>query len=277
MALKKDLNYYITRLDYVKFLWIHVVTWVICLLFSILVFPIYLQGAPFASFIYTKYFIPQKNIVNPKSIIAKDYEIGETKRIDLINGQRILYVTVNNKANPNVGFFPWVYTYQVLSDDGEVLVQKMRNTEFLLPEEQTYIIVYTDNPKATKLRIQPSETSVLVPHNPNSPNFLQQPKITQKQATITENTDKESYKLLFLFKNEDQLEVVRFDFVYILRDRQGQIIGLSNSLLTGFWAGTEREIEVLKQPKPNYKLDNLPTLETIVRINYLDQKIVILR
>lgn len=278
MALRKDLDYYITRLDYMKFLRIHVVTWVIFLALCLAIYPVYALLAPLAADFYTEQFLTQNHIVRPKVTRVAQYEVGQTRVIELANGQKILYALVSNKANPTVGFSPWVYTYQVLSATGEVLEQRLRNTEFLLPGEQTYVIVYTNNPQAQALRIQPdSQSSVPVPHDPDSPSFLQQPKVVQRQATIQENPDKESYRLFFLFKNEDQLEVVRLDFIYILRDRQNNIVGLSNSLLTGFRAGTEREVEILSQPKPKTPVDRLPTLETIIRVNYLDPKIVILR
>jgi FtsP/CotA-like multicopper oxidase with cupredoxin domain len=245
---------------------------------GLLVVPFYSNLAPWAANLYVDWVAEQADIVAPKIIQANDYTIGETQVIDLINGQKILYVPVSNKPNPDVGFFPWVYTYQVLAADGEVLEQRTRTSEFLLPDEQTYIIVYTRNERAVSLRVQPSEVdSVLVPHNPDSPNFLQQPEVAQRQATLTENPNGRSYKVVVLFKNNDRLDVERMDFVYILRDRTGKIVGINSSIITGFLAGTEREAAVLDQPKPVQEPEQTPLLETIVRINYLDPEIVKLR
>jgi hypothetical protein len=275
MALEKNWKYYRTRLDYVKILWIHLTTWLAVIVLSLLVVPFYSYLAPFAAGLYTQWFADQENVVIPKQISADDYIIGETEVIELVNGQKILYVAVNNKPNPDVGFFPWVYTYQVLSSSGQVLEQKTRNTEFLLPGEQTYIIVYTRNQDAATLRVQPSEVdSVLVPHNPDSPNFLQQPEVVQRQAILNENENGNSYQVLLSFKNNDRLDIGRTDFIYLLRDRRGEIVGLNSSVITGFWAGTEREAAVLDQPKPVDEPERTPLLETIIRINYLDPEIV---
>ncbi len=274
MAIKRNWKYYLTRLDYVKFLWIHVTVWITAIILALLVQPFYNTVGPLVANVYTQYINPQPNIVNPKTIAAEPYEIGRTNVIDLVNGQKIMFVSINNKPNPTVGFFPWVYTYQVLSSDGEVLEQRTRGSEFLLPGEQTYIVVYSRNPLASELRIQPNDVdSVLVPHNPDSPNFLQPPDIEQRQATLTENESGQSYRVYLLYKNNDRLDVNRLDFIYLLRDRSGQIVGINSSFLTGFKAGSQREALVLDQPIPVDEPERIPLLESITRVNYLDPSI----
>ncbi len=274
MALRKDLNYFKTRLDFIKIFRIHLTTWITVILLSLLVKPFYENVAPFAARVYFDNFVAKQNLVIPKIITAEQYIIGPTQVIDLINGQKVLFASVNNKVNPDVGFFPWVYTYQVLSETSEVLEQRTVSNEFLLPDEQTYIIVYTRNPRASKLRVQPDEiNSTLILHNPNSPNFPQPPKIIQRQATINENPDGESYKINIIIRNDDRLDVKQIDVIYLLRNQNGEIVGINKSILTGFLAGTDREIPVADLPKPKKKLDKKPFLEVIVRINYLNPEI----
>ncbi len=271
MALQRGFHYFKTRLDFIKIFWIHLTTWITVILLSLLVKPFYENVAPFIAGVYFDNFVAKQDIVIPKMITAEPYVIGPTQVIDLVNGQKVLFVSVNNKVNPNVGFFPWVYTYQVLSETGEVLEQRTIFDEFLLPDEQTYIVVYTTNPRAARLRIQLDEiNSILIPHNPDSPNFSQPPKIVQRQATLTENPNGDSYKINILFRNDDRFDVKQIDVIYLLRDQNGEVVGINKSILTGFLAGTDREIPVVDLPKPKKQLDRKPFLEVIVRINFLN-------
>jgi len=219
----------------------------------------------------------QKNIVIPKTIKANPYSIGESKVIDLNNGQKILYLLVSNKDNPDVGFYPWSYTYQVLSASGEVLEQRSVFDDFLLPDEQTYILVYTSNPQAVSLRIQLDEVNTkLVPYNRESPNFLKKPNIVQRRGILNDDPKKDFYEVSLLFKNDDTVDVKTVNVLYLLRSDDGQIVGMNKSVLSGFLANTEREITVLDLPKPSRALTNKPLLEVVLRINYLDPTIVTL-
>ncbi len=275
MALKTDFKYYWTRLNFIKIVWIHLTTWITVIVLSLLIIPFYTFGAPWAASVYTEFFSNQDRVVVPKVIAAEDYQVGDTRVIDLVNGQKILYVTISNKANPDVGWFPWVYSYQVLAENGEVLEQRTRQNQFLLPGEETFIIVYTNNERAESLRIQPNNIdSRLVPHNRDSPNFLQQPDVSLRSVEITENENGNSYRVLLLFSNNDRLDVNQMDFTYILRDRAGKIVGINSSVIAGFLAGTERGFVENDQPKPQRALERTPVLEGIIRINYLDPEIV---
>jgi len=279
MSWQKYWDYWKVRLDFVKILYIHLTTWIAFIVLVMLVKPSYELVAPRLAQAYFDIVVKpfQKDIVIPKTIKANPYSIGESRVIDLNNGQKILYLLVSNKDNPDIGFYPWSYTYQVLSASGEVLEQRSVFDDFLLPDEQTYIVVYTSNPQAVSLRIQLDEVNTnLVPYNRESPNFLKKPNIVQRRGIVNDDPKKDFYEVSLLFKNDDTVDVKTVNVLYLLRSNDGQIVGMNKSVLSGFLANTEREITVLDLPKPSRALTNKPLLEVVLRINYLDPTIVTL-
>jgi len=279
MSWQKYWDYWKVRLSFVKILYIHLTTWITFIVLVMLVKPSYELVAPRLAQAYFDIVVKpfQKDIVIPKTIKANPYSIGESRVIDLNNGQKILYLLVSNKDNPDVGFYPWSYTYQVLSASGEVLEQRSVFDDFLLPDEQTYIVVYTSNPQAVSLRIQLDEVNTnLVPYNRESPNFLKKPNIVQRRGIVNDDPKKDFYEVSLLFKNDDTVDVKTVNVLYLLRSDDGQIVGMNKSVLSGFLANTEREITVLDLPKPSRALTNKPLLEVVLRINYLDPTIVTL-
>ena len=279
MSWQKYWDYWKVRLDFVKILYIHLTTWITFIVLVMLVKPSYELVAPRLAQAYFDIVVKpfQKDIVIPKTIKANPYSIGESRVIDLNNGQKILYLLVSNKDNPDIGFYPWSYTYQVLSGSGEVLEQRSVFDDFLLPDEQTYIVVYTSNPQAVSLRIQLDEVNTnLVPYNRESPNFLKKPNIVQRRGIVNDDPKKDFYEVSLLFKNDDTVDVKTVNVLYLLRSNDGQIVGMNKSVLSGFLANTEREITVLDLPKPSRALTNKPLLEVVLRINYLDPTIVTL-
>lgn len=279
MSWRKYWDYWKVRLSFVKILYIHLTTWITFIVLVMLVKPSYELVAPRLAQAYFDIVVKpfQKDIVIPKTIKANPYSIGESRVIDLNNGQKILYLLVSNKDNPDIGFYPWSYTYQVLSASGEVLEQRSVFDDFLLPDEQTYIVVYTSNPQAVSLRIQLDEVNTnLVPYNRESPNFLKKPNIVQRRGIVNDDPKKDFYEVSLLFKNDDTVDVKTVNVLYLLRSDDGQIVGMNKSVLSGFLANTEREITVLDLPKPSRALTNKPLLEVVLRINYLDPTIVTL-
>jgi hypothetical protein len=279
MSWQKYWDYWKVRLSFVKILYIHLTTWITFIVLVMLVKPSYELVAPRLAQAYFDIVVKpfQKDIVIPKTIKANPYSIGESRVIDLNNGQKILYLLVSNKDNPDIGFYPWSYTYQVLSASGEVLEQRSVFDDFLLPDEQTYIVVYTSNPQAVSLRIQLDEVNTnLVPYNRESPNFLKKPNIVQRRGIVNDDPKKDFYEVSLLFKNDDTVDVKTVNVLYLLRSNDGQIVGMNKSVLSGFLANTEREITVLDLPKPSRALTNKPLLEVVLRINYLDPTIVTL-
>jgi len=279
MSWQKYWDYWKVRLDFVKILYIHLTTWITFIVLVMLVKPSYELVAPRLAQAYFDIVVKpfQKDIVIPKTIKANPYSIGESRVIDLNNGQKILYLLVSNKDNPDIGFYPWSYTYQVLSASGEVLEQRSVFDDFLLPDEQTYIVVYTSNPQAVSLRIQLDEVNTnLVPYNRESPNFLKKPNIVQRRGIVNDDPKKDFYEVSLLFKNDDTVDVKTVNVLYLLRSDDGQIVGMNKSVLSGFLANTEREITVLDLPKPSRALTKKPLLEVVLRINYLDPTIVTL-
>jgi len=279
MSWRKYWDYWKVRLSFVKILYIHLTTWITFIVLVMLVKPSYELVAPRLAQAYFDIVVKpfQKDIVIPKTIKANPYSIGESRVIDLNNGQKILYLLVSNKDNPDIGFYPWSYTYQVLSASGEVLEQRSVFDDFLLPDEQTYIVVYTSNPQAVSLRIQLDEVNTnLVPYNRESPNFLKKPNIVQRRGIVNDDPKKDFYEVSLLFKNDDTVDVKTVNVLYLLRSDDGQIVGMNKSVLSGFLANTEREITVLDLPKPRRALTNKPLLEVVLRINYLDPTIVTL-
>jgi hypothetical protein len=235
----------------------------ICL---VILAPSYFLGQ-FSSNLWKNSWYNDKNIVIPKNVTEQEYAISETEVVSLANNTNDLYVSVNNKANKEIGFFPWVYTVQVLNNNGSILSQR-KISSYLLPEETKYIVINSSDSQGTKLNLirEPETKSRL--YNPNSNQLLKQPNVEIRTQELTPIPNSNNLKIRAIFKNNDQIVIQRFDVLYIIRDTRQSVVGIGTYSFNGFIANSEREM-ILEYPKPKNREARF--LDLRWSVNYLDE------
>lgn len=239
----------------------------VCIL---LLAPLYFLGQ-LSSNLWKQTWFDSQEIYIAKQIPQREYEISETQIVPLANGSRELYLSVNNFANREIGFFPWVYTLQVL-DAGDSLLSQQTYRSYLLPEETKYIVHRSNDGNASKLRIIQEPATQAYRYNPNANRILKEPNIEIRSPGFELNSD-DSLTIRAVFKNNDIVNVNSVNVLYIIRDTRQSVVGIGEYSFNGFSAGSEREMR-LNYPKPK---DREPRfLDIRWSVNYLDSRNILL-
>lgn len=226
-------------------------------------------GGQLISRLYRQVWYDKDNQVNSKVITVNTYDISDTQIVQLSNGTRDLYVAVSNKRNQEIGYSPWNYTVQLLSGNDQIIKQE-RITSYLLPDDTKYIVVNTDDPTATKIRITEENGTTPVLYNPLSPLTAKIPNIEIRQQTLQVNPDN-SVQIIAQFKNNDIVRVEKINVLYIVRDTRQAVVGIGTLEFSGFLPGTLRDFS-LNYPTPSGREPKFIDLRWSV--NYLDPNIV---
>lgn len=238
----------------------------------ILLGPFYFAGQLSAN-LYKNTWFDSKNEVIPKNLKQANYEVSETQLVPLTSGLTALYISVNNKANPTVGYYPWVYTLQITSKDGTLLDQQ-KFTSYLLPGEAKYLTLNSTNPDANKLTlIEEPETSKVF-YNSNANNNQKVPDIQIRNDQVISVPDSNTLKVSAIFKNNTQFLIEKVDVLFIIRDSRQSVVGIGTYNFSGFVAGSERIVE-LDYPKSREREARFLDLRWTV--NYLDKNSIVLK
>jgi hypothetical protein len=211
-----------------------------------------------------------KNIVIAKILTEREMQIGETQVATLANGENTLYLTINNKVNPEIGFFPFVYTVQILSRD-DVVVTQQKYRSYILPGEIKYVVARSADPAGQKLKIIREPETQAVNYNPNQTGIVKQPNIVIKDQSVRSIPGTKNLQVRAVFKNEDQVYVDDVDVLYIIRDTRESVVGIGEYSFQGFLPNTEREV-VLEYPQPNDRVASQADIRWSV--NYLDKSLI---
>ena len=247
-------------------------TWVLifCISGLVLIFPFYYLGGFVGKMYYNQ---PLKtDYVNPKKNSIKDFKIGKTNIVPLVNGQQEIYTSIDNRQNPEIGYWPWIYRYQILNRDG-IVIDENTVESFLLPNELKYLVVRDQTGKGRDIKIFQERSSRVISYNPNNPIFPKKPEIEIiNQTGIEENPDKRSLKLTATIKNKDLVEISELSLTYIVRDTRQSIVGINNLKIFNLSPNEERQVDIPSYPKP---VDRFPSvLEIRISANFLDEKLV---
>jgi hypothetical protein len=235
----------------------------ICL---VLIVPFYFLGQ-LASGLYKQVWYNNKDFFIAKNTVTKDFIISSTQVAPLINGQNDLYVSIDNKANPEIGYFPWVYTLQSIDANGIITSQERTNT-YLLPGDVTYVLSKNRDVGAVKLNLIKEPGTVAVNYNPNANKLLKKPNITTLTKTVKPSTSNpDEIELYAEFRNDDIVTIGTVDVLYIVRDTQESVVGVGKFSFGGFVPGSKREL-IQSYPKPKDR--EAKDLEVRINVNYLD-------
>lgn len=208
-----------------------------------------------------------KNIVIPKTIVENPLEFGNTQVVPLVEDENSLYLTISNKTNLGIGFFPFVYTTQILSSEDTILSQQTTSS-YLLPGDVKYIVANSLDKNGVKIKVIRQPQTQPVSYNPNQNLLLKEPKITRQSQNIEILKDGKSLAVKAVFKNEDQLLIKKVNILYIIRDGRESVVGIGEYSFANFAPNTEREVAII-YPMPR---DRTPvSANVIASVNYLDK------
>lgn len=202
----------------------------------------------------------------PKFITENPIGISTTQVVDLKDGSKELYLTLDNKSNPQIGFYPFVYNLQVLDANGAALSNERRST-YILPGDIAYIVYNSPNGQANRLVLSRDQNSTVpVYYNPQSRRFRNpQLRITNENFQIRTFTNDMTVR--FTIRNEDQVNIGRVNILFTIRDTRESVVGIGDFVVENLRAGEQRDINIpYTQP-----LQREPRFVNIItQVNYLD-------
>lgn len=203
-----------------------------------------------------------------KDIQVQEVIISNSQLVKLKDGSNELYLSINNKANPEVGFLPYVYDLIVKNERGEIIDQAKKAT-YILPGEISYIVYRSQNGEGTDLSIRQNEESKKFFYNPFS-NIYKKPKIEISNTRFKERTSTDILEINFTITNNDLMDVKEVDLLYIIRDNRESIVGIGDFKVLNLASGDQKSINIpYIQPR-----DRAPRLVNIDwRVNYLKPNI----
>jgi hypothetical protein len=233
----------------------------VCIILSA---PFYFFGQ-FSSYLIGQINLNKGSIVNLKKEDVKDFQISKTQIVNLKNGSKDLYVSVNNRDNPNIGFSPWVYTIQVLDKSGAIISQETVRS-FLLPGENTFVTTRNEDGQGEQIQIITEPSTNPVKYNPNNTKTIQ-PKIKIQSSSIINEEANSDLIVKAVLLNEDLNTVKSVNILYLIRDSRDSVIGIGTYSFNGFNPESERSFE-LTHPKPANREPKI--LDLRWSVNYLD-------
>jgi hypothetical protein len=232
--------------------------------------------APFyflASFISSLWFVTPFNpwkyndtqLVTKKLIPERQIDISETQVVLLKDGSKELYLSLNNKDNPEIGYSPYVYDLSVLDDKGSVIDQQQRQS-YLLPGDIRYVVYRSNDNQASKLVLKKNSKSVPVYYNPNSDRY-KKPNLEILNKNFSIRTFTDQLTLTFTIKNNEKKKINVIDIIFTIRDARDSVVGIGDMIINDLDAQSQKDISITyTQP-----LERQPKLVDIVwSVNYLN-------
>lgn len=243
---------------------------VFSLVVVVIVFPVYLVGQTAAALWFKAPFNPagfqEKNLIRPYQIDQTEYTLARTQFVPLQGDETILYTTINNRANQEIGYDPFVYRLQVVNNVGAIVDEKIVNT-YLLPGEVKYIIAEPESTQGSRLIISPLPETQPVKYNPEADNLAKRVNVEVRNPAVSENLSQTKLIIQADIKNNDLVNLRELDLLYIIRDDRDKIVGIGSFKLENMKPYEERKFN-LEYPKPKFR--RATRLEIRPSINYLD-------
>jgi hypothetical protein len=239
----------------------------ICL---IILIPFYFLGQATATFWLNNKAnqakIEYRNLQNPKSTNIYNYQINRSQQVPLIGNETVLYTTINNQDNPNIGYNPLAYTVQVLDMEGKIIFSQ-RQQSYLLPGEVMYVVASPETPNGYEIKLikEPQTNPILF--NPFANNFANILEEIEIRNPLVNELDDNNLELSGIIKNNSLIEIRELEVLYIIRGNRDRVIGIGQRIITNLLPGEERQF-FATYPKSKYRTPR--SLDLRVRVNYLD-------
>jgi hypothetical protein len=232
----------------------------------LLAWPFYYVGLYTAKAVRYTWIDDKIVIYKPLSGSLAELQVGDSQVIDLANGQKDLYLTIDNKQNPKIGFFPYIYQLQILDDQGSVISSE-KLTSYILPRDIKYITARDTTGNAESLKLTQLDGTQAVEYNVEKNPFQILPKVDTVNQNIQE-IDSENLRVAAQFINRDKLIVDEVDITYILRDRRERIIGIGTAKFYGLNPENTREFTT---DQPKHLKSEATSLDVQWSTNYLKE------
>ncbi len=201
----------------------------------------------------------------PKFIDEKPLIISPTQVVPLKDGSNELYFSINNKDNPEIGFYPFVYDIQVLDKNGAAINQETR-TSYILPGDTRYITYKSPDGRADRLIINRNNQTTPIYYNPLSKKF-KKPDIVVSNEKYTLRTFTNYMNIGFTLKNRDKVNIKNVDIIFTVRDKQDSIIGVGDFAVSDLAPGEQRDIDI---PYIQHLERTASNVEIIPLVNFLE-------
>lgn len=242
----------------------------------ILAYPSYLSAISLVNFWFTTSFnsnhFVAKNIVMSKVLTENELRLDTSNYVDLTNGKRLIYTFIDNRANRDLGYYPFIYKKQVTDRNNNLLVDNIETT-YLLPGEAKYISAYTENQNAVAIKIEKQTSSKPTDYNPKAGVNIKNIELQIRDKSVfAKSNDKNTLTLRTSIKNPTSFMIKTVDLVMLIRDSQDSIIGVQNYSFNGLLPDEEREV-IVDYPAPKNRTPK--SLDVRYTINYLDESNIV--
>lgn len=241
----------------------------------ILIVPFFFLGTVISNFWSVAPINPTRNNFETKYaskiIPEKDLIISSSQNISMLDGTRVIYVSLDNKANVEVGYYPFVYNLQVLDENGSLIKEEVGLETYILPQSIKFLNFSTDS-RASRVNIKKTPRTQKILFNQNSKRKkdvnlqVLEPKV--EDITFTNNL-----KISGKIRNSDTAFVKKFDILYTIRDTRQLVSGIGYLGIENLSPGEERRFELL-YPKAEGRTATV--LEVLPIINYLDENNIVI-
>lgn len=203
-------------------------------------------------------------LFTPKFVAEKDWTISKTQVVPLATGESVLYVSVSNKENPLIGYFPFVYDVQILDKNGKALFNETQ-TSYILPGEIRYL-VFNTKIEAAEIRLVRNSKTQPIYYNPNSKS-VREASVQIVNQNLKDITFTRNLEISATVKNTDQRKIKKLDILYILRDSRQSVVGIGVWKEENLSPGQEISFK-FQYPKPFERTATILDLQ--LSVNYLD-------
>lgn len=244
--------------------------WFYILIVILAVGPLYIFGKSVSNIVHDKYFksafsVQEKNISHP------EYMLSRTQTLNLRNGERELYLQVSNTIKPDIGYYPWNYTKQVVDRFGNV-IQEDFVVDYLLPNEEKFILSTSKNEDAAEINIITNkETSIPLLYNPSNSKYLSLPDLQIYQKVFFNSQyDSDKIDITIGVRNPSPDIVVRnLTILIIMRNIDQVPVGIAKMRLPVINNKSEEQVILKNYPKP--KIGEIDILDVRLEYNYMEE------
>lgn len=267
---QSKLGFYYDVLRLREYFGIKGLVWIFVLFGLVLVYPSFLLGQTIANYYYNA-TDPELYYFEENKVLAPEYLVSHTQVLPLSNGERELYVQISNAINKDVGYYPWVYTKQVVDKLGKV-IEETTVTDYLLAGGEKFIIYTSKDANADSLNIVTNkEKSVAMKYNPNNAKYLDSPNVSVVNKKFTDSQyDKKFLDIALNIQNESKdIAIKNLSVIIFLRGGNQNPVGIATLLIPKLSAGEVKEVSLKNYPKPNE--GSVEILDVRFQFNYMEE------
>lgn len=199
-----------------------------------------------------------------KDIVENQIIVSSAQVVELSDNTNELYLSINNKTNPEIGYYPYDYDL-IVSDQNGAIIDSSKQSNYLLPGEIKYIVYRSRDGRGKNLTLKQSNTSKKVFYNPASKKY-KKPNISITNTRFETRYATDILYVYFTIINKDLQDVNQVDLTYSLRDSRESVVGIGDFKVLQLKAGEQRDIVV---PYTNPKTREPKFLNVDWYVNFL--------